>query len=61
MATTKQPKAAAAAPQAPAAPQPTHGGVYELVGDQLQVVEGGPPVAEPAAPAADPQPVGEGA
>lgn len=52
---TKPNDAGAAAPV-----EPTHGGVYEQVGDALRVIEGGPPVAAPVPPPA-PQPKGEGA
>ena len=54
-----------ATPNAQPAPQPTHGGVYELVNGRLVAKEGGPPAAAPAptpAPAPAPaQPQGEGA
>jgi hypothetical protein len=50
------------------APQPTHGGVYELVDGQLKVIEGGPPTTSAFAPAATNAPapqadasIGEGA
>jgi len=49
--------AASAAPEP--APQPTHGGVYELVDGGLKVIEGGPPQADAPGDAA--QPAGEGA
>lgn len=51
----------AAAPAPASMPQPTHGGVYELVDGQLVAIEGGPP--KPDAPAETPAPAtpGEGA
>lgn len=57
MATARKPDTPAATP----APQPTHGGVYEIVDGQLRAIEGGPPKQQPAAQAPAPQPAGEGA
>jgi hypothetical protein len=55
-------KQATDAGTAPAAvPEPTHGGVYELVDGQLVAIEGGPPKAEPVAEAPAPATPGEGA
>jgi hypothetical protein len=36
-------------------PQPTHGGLYELVDGQLRVIEGGPPALQ-FTPAPSPSP-----
>jgi hypothetical protein len=43
---------AAAAAQDHTRTQPQHGGVYELVNGELQVLEGGPPQPEAGAPPA---------
>jgi hypothetical protein len=56
----KQATDAAAAPVP--VPEPTHGGVYELVAGQLVAIEGGPPKPEtPADDAAASATPGEGA
>jgi hypothetical protein len=48
------------APSTPEVPQPTHGGVYELVAGELRVIEGGPPApalaTQPPAPSPSPSP-----
>jgi hypothetical protein len=48
MATRKPTESAGGQAPAPV-PEPTHGGVYELVDGQLVAIEGGPPKSEPAA------------
>jgi hypothetical protein len=58
---TRKPTEPAGGQAAAPMPQPTHGGVYELVDGQLVAKEGGPPKSEPAAETPAPQPTGEGA
>lgn len=42
----------------PTAPVPTHGGVYRVEAGVLKAIAGGPPVAQPTAPAADTEKAG---